>query len=170
MAEKIYNVLFLCSANSARSIIAEVVLNQLGKGRFKAWSAGSHPSGEVHPMTLEVLQARGFDTSELRSKRWDEFARPDAPVMDFVFTVCDQAAGEVCPVWPGQPLTAHWGFADPVKVEGDRDRKLHAFSLTQNQIVNRLRLFLSLPLAKLDRLAIKQEIDRIGQSDPAAEG
>ena len=132
MAEKIYNVLFLCSANSARSIIAEVVLNQLGKGRFKAWSAGSHPSGEVHPMTLEVLQARGFDTSELRSKRWDEFARPDAPVMDFVFTVCDQAAGEVCPVWPGQPLTAHWGFTDPVKGEGDRDRKLHAFSLTQN--------------------------------------
>jgi len=169
VAEKIYNVLFLCSANSARSIIAEVVLNQLGKGRFKAWSAGSHPSGEVHPMTLEVLQARGFDTTELRSKSWEEFARPDAPVMDFVFTVCDQAAGEVCPVWPGQPLTAHWGFADPVKVEGDRDRKLHAFGLTQNQIVNRLRLFLSLPLAKLDRLAIKKEIDRIGESDPAAE-
>ena len=164
MSDKIYNVLFLCSANSARSIIAEVVLNQLGKGRFRAFSAGSQPSGAVHPLTLKVLQGQGYDTGTLRSKSWEEFARPDAPQMDFVFTVCDQTAGEVCPVWPGQPLTAHWGFADPVKVEGDEQRRLHAFGQVQHQIANRLRLFLSQPLAKLDRLAIKQEIDRIGQT------
>lgn len=164
MSDKIYNVLFLCSANSARSIIAEVILNQIGKGRFRAFSAGSHPRGEVHPMTLQVLQGQGYDTSALRSKSWDEFARPDAPQMDFVFTVCDQTAGEVCPVWLGQPLTAHWGVADPVKVEGSEQRRRDAFSLTQNQLLNRLRLFTSLPLAKLDRLAIQHEIDRIGQT------
>lgn len=164
MSDKIYNVLFLCSANSARSIIAEVILNQIGKGRFQAYSAGSMPRGEVHPMTLQVLQGQGYDVSALRSKSWDEFARPDAPQMDFVFTVCDQTAGEVCPVWPGQPLTAHWGVADPVKVEGSEQRRRDAFSLTQNQLLNRLRLFTSLPLAKLDRLAIQHEIDRIGQT------
>ena len=164
MSDKIYNVLFLCSANSARSIIAEVVLNQLGKGRFRAFSAGSQPSGAVHPLTLKVLQGQGYDTAALRSKGWEEFAQPDAPQMDFVFTVCDQTAGEVCPVWPGQPLTAHWGFADPVKVEGDEQRRLDAFGQVQHQIVNRLRLFLSLPLDKLDRLAIKHEIDRIGRT------
>lgn len=168
MSDKIYNVLFLCSANSARSIIAEVILNQIGKGRFQAYSAGSMPRGEVHPMTLQVLQGQGYDVSALRSKSWDEFARPDAPQMDFVFTVCDQTAGELCPVWPGQPLTAHWGFADPVKVEGSEQRQLDAFSQIQNQIANRLRLFLSLPLAKLDRLAIKHEIDRIGQTSAEA--
>lgn len=164
MSDKIYNVLFLCSANSARSIIAEVILNQIGKGRFQAYSAGSMPRGEVHPMTLQVLQGQGYDVSALRSKSWDEFARPDAPQMDFVFTVCDQTAGELCPVWPGQPLTAHWGVADPVKVEGSEQRRRDAFSLTQNQLLNRLRLFTSLPLAKLDRLAIQHEIDRIGQT------
>ncbi|ENO79868.1 arsenate reductase ArsC [Thauera sp. 63] len=164
MSDKIYNVLFLCSANSARSIIAEVILNQIGKGRFQAYSAGSMPRGEVHPMTLQVLQGQGYDVSALRSKSWDEFARPDAPQMDFVFTVCDQTAGEVCPVWLGQPLTAHWGVADPVKVEGSEQRRRDAFSLTQNQLLNRLRLFTSLPLAKLDRLAIQHEIDRIGQT------
>ena len=169
MSENVFNVLFLCSANSARSIIAEVILNQIGKGRFRGYSAGSHPRGEVHPMTLQVLQSQGYDTSELRSKSWEEFARPDAPQMDFVFTVCDLIAGETCPVWPGQPLTAHWGFADPVKVEGSEQRRLAAFSQTQNQILNRLRLFLSLPLDKLDRLAIKHEIDRIGQT-PADAG
>jgi len=168
MSDKIYNVLLLCSANSARSIIVEVILNQIGKGRFRAFSAGSHPRGEVHPMTLQVLQGQGYDVSALRSKSWDEFARPDAPQMDFVFTVCDQTAGELCPVWPGQPLTAHWGFADPVKVEGSEQRQLDAFSQIQNQIANRLRLFLSLPLAKLDRLAIKHEIDRIGQTSAEA--
>ncbi|CAH1748147.1 Arsenate reductase [Thauera humireducens] len=168
MSDKIYNVLFLCSANSARSIIAEVILNQIGKGRFQAYSAGSMPRGEVHPTTLQVLQGQGYDTSALRSKSWDEFARPDAPQMDFVFTVCDQTAGELCPVWPGQPLTAHWGFADPVKAEGSEQRQLDAFSQIQNQIANRLRLFLSLPLAKLDRLAIKHEIDRIGQTSAEA--
>lgn len=170
MSDKIYNVLFLCSGNSARSIIAEVVLNELGKGRFKAFSAGSQPSGAVHPMTLQVLQAQGYDTSTLRSKSWEEFASADAPQMDFVFTVCDLLAGEACPVWPGQPLTAHWGFADPVKAEGSEQRRLAAFSQVQNQIVNRLRLFLSLPLAKLDRLAIKREIDRLGQVPVDAEG
>ena len=164
MADRIYNVLFLCSGNSARSIFAEALLNQLGAGRFRAFSAGSQPADEVHPLTIEVLQRLGFDTAFARSKHWDEFAEAGAPELDFVFTVCDKAAGEVCPVWPGQPLTAHWGFADPVKVEGDEQRRLHAFGQVQHQIANRLRLFLSLPLAKLDRLAIKQEIDRIGQT------
>lgn len=169
MSERIYNVLFLCTGNSARSIIAEVALKELGKGRFKAFSAGSHPLGIVHPMTLEVLQAQGYDTDGLRSKSWDEFARPDAPVMDFVFTVCDQAAGEVCPVWPGQPITAHWGFADPGRVEGSRERRLNAFRQTQHEIVNRVRLFLSLPIAKLDRLALKREVDQIGRRNPPQE-
>ncbi|MEZ7894591.1 MAG: arsenate reductase ArsC [Thauera sp.] len=170
MSDKCYNVLFLCAANSARSIIAEVILNQIGQGRFKAFSAGSAPRGEVHPMTLQVLRAQGYDTGALRSKSWEEFAGPDAPQLDFVFTVCDTIAGETCPVWPGQPLTAHWGVADPVKVEGSEQRQLDAFSRTQNQLLNRLRLFTSLPLAKLDRLAIQHEIDRIGQTSAAAEG
>ncbi len=164
MSAKTYNVLFLCTGNSARSIIAEVVLNELGKGRFTAYSAGSHPRGEVNPMALEVLQAQGYDTSSLSSKGWELFARPEAPVMDFVFTVCDQAAGEVCPVWPGQPVTAHWGFADPAAVEGDRERRLRAFRLAQNQIVNRIRLFASLPIDRLDRLALKHEVEAIGRS------
>ena len=169
MSDKCYNVLFLCAANSARSIIAEVILNQIGQGRFKAFSAGSAPRGEVHPMTLQVLRAQGYDTGALRSKSWEEFAGPDAPQLDFVFTVCDTIAGETCPVWPGQPLTAHWGFADPVKVEGDEQRRLlHAFGQVQHQIANRLRLFLSLPLTTLDRLAIKHEIDRIGQTPAEA--
>ncbi len=164
MSAKTYNVLFLCTGNSARSIIAEVVLNELGKGRFTAYSAGSHPRGEVNPMALEVLQAQGYDTSSLSSKGWELFARPEAPVMDFVFTVCDQAAGEVCPVWPGQPVTAHWGFADPAAVEGDRERRLRAFRVAQNQIVNRIRLFASLPIDRLDRLARKHEVEAIGRS------
>ncbi len=164
MSVNTYNVLFLCTGNSARSIIAEVVLNELGKGRFTAYSAGSHPRGEVNPMALEVLQAQGYDTSSLSSKGWELFARPEAPVMDFVFTVCDQAAGEVCPVWPGQPVTAHWGFADPAAVEGDRERRLRAFRLAQNQIVNRIRLFASLPIDRLDRLALKHEVEAIGRS------
>ena len=163
MSERIYSVLFLCTGNSARSIIAEALLNDLGKGRFKAYSAGSHPRGEVHPMTLEVLRAQGYDTRSLRSKSWDEFVRPDAPVMDFVLSVCDRAAGEVCPVWPGQPITAHWGFADPVAVEGERDRVLRAFHQVEHQIANRIRLLLSLPIGKLERLALKRELDRIGQ-------
>lgn len=169
MSDECYNVLFLCSANSARSIIAEVILNRIGQGRFKACSAGSAPRGEVHPMTLQVLQAQGYDTSLLRSKSWDEFSAPDAPQMDFVFTVCDTIAGETCPVWPGQPLTAHWGVADPVKAEGGERRRLDAFSLTLNQLLDRLRLFTSLPLATLDRLAVQHEIDRIGQMPAAVE-
>jgi len=168
MTQKIYNVLFLCHGNSARSIIAEALLNELGKGRFKAWSAGSHPRGEVHPMTLDVLRSKQHDISGLRCKGWDEFATPDAPQMDFVITVCDTAAGEVCPSWPGQPISAHWGFADPVAVTGDEVRIRRAFSQVENQIVNRLRLFLSLPIEKLDRLALKREVDAIGHSDPDA--
>lgn len=168
MTQKIYHVLFLCHGNSARSIIAEALLNELGKGRFKAWSAGSHPRGEVHPMTLDVLRSKQHDTSGLRCKGWDEFATPDAPQMDFVITVCDTAAGEVCPSWPGQPISAHWGFADPVAVTGDEARIRRAFSQVENQIVNRLRLFLSLPIEKLDRLALKREVDAIGHSDPDA--
>ncbi len=168
MTQKIYNVLFLCHGNSARSIIAEVLLNELGKERFKAWSAGSHPRGEVHPMTLEVLRAGQHDTRGLRCKRWDEFATPEAPRMDFVITVCDKAAGEVCPAWPGQPISAHWGFADPVAVTGDDARVRRAFSQVGNQIVTRLRLFMSLPIEKLDRLALKREVDAIGRSDPDA--
>lgn len=164
MSARVFNVLFLCTGNSARSIIAEVVLNELGKGRFKAYSAGSHPRGEVHPMTLEVLSAQGYEVGSLHSKGWDVYARPDAPAMDFVFTVCDQAAGEVCPVWPGQPITAHWGFADPAAVVGDREHQLKAFSQAQNEIVNRIRLFLSLPVEKLDRLALKREVDQLGRS------
>lgn len=162
MADKVYNVLFLCTGNSARSIIAEVVLNHIGNGRFRAFSAGSFPRGEVHPMTLRVLQAQGYDTAALRSKRWDEFAAPDAPQMDFIFTVCDDAAGEVCPVWPGHPVSAHWGFADPARVEGSEALQLEAFRQAENAIVNRLRLLVSLPLDKLDHLAIKHEITRIG--------
>lgn len=169
MSDECYNVLFLCSANSARSIIAEVILNRIGQGRFKACSAGSAPRGEVHPMTLQVLKAQGYDTSLLRSKSWDEFSGADAPQMDFVFTVCDTIAGETCPVWPGQPLTAHWGVADPVKAEGGEQRRLDAFSLTLNQLLDRLRLFTSLPLATLDRLAVQHEIDRIGQMPAAVE-
>lgn len=165
MTQKIYNVLFLCHGNSARSIIAEALLNELGKGRFKAWSAGSHPRGEVHPMTLDVLRTKQHDTSGLRCKSWDEFATADAPQMDFVITVCDKAAGEVCPSWPGQPISAHWGFADPVAVIGDDTRIRRAFSQIENQIVNRLRLFLSLPIEKLDRLALKREVDAIGRSE-----
>lgn len=162
MADKIYNVLFLCTGNSARSIIAETTLNALGEGRFQAWSAGSHPRGAVHPVTLEVLRAGGHRVDGLRSKRWDEFAAPGAPEMDFVFTVCDRAAGELCPVWPGQPISAHWGFADPVAVQGDPAQVLRAFQQVHKQIVNRIRLFLSLPVDKLDRVALKREVVRIG--------
>ena len=169
MSEKIYNVLFLCTGNSARSIIAEVLLNAVGKGRFKAYSAGSDPRGEVNPMTLEVLQAEGYDTGGLSSKPWDVFARPGAPVMDFVFTVCDQAAGEVCPVWPGQPVTAHWSFADPAAVEGERLDRLRAFRQAHAQILNRVRALASLPIEKLDRLALMRQVREIGQSRASAE-
>ncbi|CAJ0775968.1 Arsenate reductase [Ralstonia mannitolilytica] len=167
MDKKIYNVLFICTGNSARSIMAEVIMNHLGRERFKAYSAGSHPRGEVHPMTLEVLSDQGYDLGGLRSKSWTEFAEPDAPQMDFIMTVCDQAAGEACPAWPGQPITAHWGFADPTKVEGDREKQLKAFSNAQFQIANRIRLFMSLPIEKIDRMSLQTKLRELGQQRDA---
>lgn len=167
MDKKIYNVLFICTGNSARSIMAEVIMNHLGRERFKAYSAGSHPRGEVHPMTLEVLSGQRYDLGGLRSKSWTEFAEPDAPQMDFIMTVCDQAAGEACPAWPGQPITAHWGFADPAKVEGDREKQLRAFSNAQFQIANRIRLFMSLPIEKIDRMSLQTKLRELGQQHDA---
>ncbi|MCA6215593.1 arsenate reductase ArsC [Ideonella sp. B7] len=162
MPDTIYNVLFICTGNSARSILAEGLLNEMGGGRFRAWSAGSHPKGTVHPMALAVLAEHGIPTDGFRSKGWEVFAQADAPRMDFVFTVCDQAAGEVCPVWPGQPMTAHWGMPDPAAVQGDAQAQHRAFLDTFVTLQRRLRLMLSLPLASLDALAIKQEIKDIG--------
>jgi arsenate reductase len=161
MNDRIYNVLFICTGNSARSILAEVILNQLGGSRFKAYSAGSSPKGEVHPMTLEVLRERKYDVSGLRSKSWDEFASPDAAQMDFIFTVCDNAAGEACPLWPGHPVTAHWGFADPASVEGPWDVKKTAFAKAFREISQRLRIFLNLPFEKLDRLSLQQQLKEL---------
>jgi arsenate reductase len=163
MNDKIYNVLFICTGNSARSIMAEAILNHLGQGRFKAYSAGSHPRGMVHPMTLELLANQHYDIDGLRSKSWSEFAQAGAPAMDFIFTVCDQAAGETCPVWPGQPISAHWGFADPVAVNGDREKQHKAFTSAELQIANRIRLLLSLPMAKLDRLSLQRALRDLGQ-------
>ena len=163
MAEKIYNVLFLCTGNSARSILAESIMNKLGKGRFRAFSAGSHPSGRVNPLALDLLERLDFPTEGLRSKSWDEFAGTDAPKMDFVITVCDSAAGETCPVWPGQPITAHWSFPDPAAFEG-REVEQRAFFLEVfRQIRNRLDIFLSLPIVRLGRFALKRELDDIGR-------
>jgi protein-tyrosine-phosphatase len=162
-----YNVLFLCTGNSARSIIAEVLLNAMGRGRFKAFSAGSHPAGRVNPFALELIQRNRLATDGLRSKSWDEFAAPGAPELDFVFTVCDNAAGEVCPVWPGQPMTAHWGVDDPAAVQGIDDDKRRAFFRAYTQLSNRLSIFLSLPLDKLDRLTLKKRLDDIGKHTEA---
>ncbi|MBC7859638.1 MAG: arsenate reductase ArsC [Burkholderiaceae bacterium] len=167
MTEKPYNVLFICTGNSARSILAEVSLNQIGAGRFKAYSAGSHPRGEIHPLTLEVLAGQGYAIDGLRSKGWNEFVGADAPTMDFIFTVCDQAAGELCPAWPGQPVTAHWDFADPSKVTGEREAQLKAFKAAQSQIANRIRLFLSLPIDKLDRASLQAQVRELGASSKA---
>lgn len=162
MADTTYNVLFICTGNSARSILAEGLLNELGKGRFKAYSAGSHPKGVVHPLALKELQNLHIPTDGFRSKAWEEFAAPDAPPMDFVFTVCDQAAGEVCPVWPGQPMTAHWGMPDPAAVEGADDAKAKAFKDTAITMKRRLELMMALPMASLGRLAIHKEVKDIG--------
>jgi arsenate reductase len=157
-------VLFLCTGNSARSILAETYLNSVAKGQFHAYSAGSHPKGAVHPLTIETLAHAGLKTDGLTSKSWDVFARADAPRMDFVITVCDSAAGEVCPVWPGQPIIAHWGFADPAAFEGVAAEKRPLFREIFRQIRMRVDLFRNLPLAKLDRLAVKRELDVIGRS------
>ena len=161
-----YNVLFLCTGNSARSIIAEVLLNRIGRGRFRAFSAGSHPRGEVHPLTLKLLEEAGESTEGLRSKGWDEFAPPDAAPLDFVFTVCSKAAGEQCPVWPGQPMTAHWGIDDPAAVQGSEAERLRAFHRAYTDLQTRIRLFTSLRLELLDRLALQHEIRRIGDTKP----
>jgi protein-tyrosine-phosphatase len=158
-----YNVLFLCTGNSARSILAEAYLNAAAKGRFLAYSAGSHPQGKVNPFALELLAKHRLDSAGLRSKSWDEFAQAGAPVMDFVFTVCDQAAGEVCPMWPGQPMTAHWGVDDPAKVEGSDEHKRKAFMRAFAELSTRINLFLCLPLDKLDRLALKKKLAEIGR-------
>ncbi|MFZ6774987.1 arsenate reductase ArsC [Undibacterium sp. SXout7W] len=162
MSDKIYTVLFLCTGNSARSIMAEAMLNAMGKGHFKAYSAGSYPTGIVNPMAIEQIAHAGFDTSGLRSKSWDEFAFADAPHMDFVITVCDKAAGEVCPFWPGQPTTAHWSFEDPAAVHGSEDDIRHAFARIGREIKMRLDILLSLPIDKLEKLALQRELDQIG--------
>lgn len=161
-----FNVLFLCTGNSARSILAEVLLTHWGKDRFKAYSAGSFPKGQVHPAAIELLNGLKLPTGGLRSKSWDEFARADAPKMDFVFTVCDQAAGEVCPIWPGNPVTAHWGIPDPAAAEGATLRA--AFRDAYQRLDARIKLFVALPLETLDRMAIKREADRIGRLRPDA--
>ncbi len=165
MAEPIFNVLFLCTGNSARSILAESLLNHLGKVRFRAFSAGSHPAGQVNPFTLELLEKNHFPASDLRSKSWDEFAQPDAPQFDFVITVCDNAAGEICPVWPGQPMTAHWGIPDPAAVEGSDDTKRRAFVDAMNQMRRRISMFVSLPFLTLDGMKLQQAVRDIGKTE-----
>lgn len=157
-----YQVLFVCTGNSARSIVAEALMNAMGGGRFRAWSAGSRPKGEVHPLALEELQRLQLPAEGARSKSWEEFASPDAPVLDFVFTVCDQAAGEVCPVWPGQPLSAHWGMPDPAAVEGSEDERRRAFRDAAVLLRRRIDLLLSLPLERLDRLSLQRDLRAIG--------
>lgn len=161
--DKTYNILFLCTGNSARSVLAEVLMNHLSKGRFRAYSAGSHPAGEINPLTLELLRSHGFATDGLRSKNWDEFAKPDAPAMDFVITVCDKAAGEVCPVWPGQPMTAHWGFEDPAAAQGSDEARRKVFNKVFVEIARRIELMLALPFEKLDHLALERRVRDIGQ-------
>ncbi len=163
-----YNVLFLCTGNSARSVMAEALLNVLGNGRFKAFSAGSFPSGKVQPLAAELAQAFGYH-APLRSKSWDEFAQPGAPTIDIVITVCDNAAGEVCPVWPGQPVTAHWGVPDPVAAEGDEDARRRAFQSAWLRLRRRIELLLALPLEQLDRLVVQQQLRAIGQTAAADE-
>jgi arsenate reductase (thioredoxin) len=163
MADRCLNVLFLCTGNSARSIIAEALLNFWGRGRFQGFSAGSHPKGDVHPLALDVLNRNPIPTANARSKSWDEFATPDAPPLDFVFTVCDNAAREICPVWPGQPMTAHWGIVDPAAVEGTDDEKRRAFNNAFRELDARLKIFTSLRLEKLDKMSLQRQLDAIGQ-------
>lgn len=159
-----YQVLFLCTGNSARSILAEALMNKFGAGKMVGHSAGSHPKGTVHPLALELLDGSGFDTRSLRSKSWNEFAAPGAPHLEFVFTVCNNAAGEVCPVWPGQPMTAHWGLADPAAVEGSEDQRRRAFWDAFVVLETRIKLFASLPLHSLERTRLKQQLDVIGKT------
>jgi arsenate reductase len=162
-----YDVMFLCTGNSARSILAEALLNRIGGDRFVAYSAGSHPKGQVHPLAIELLQAQGFPTETLRSKSWNEFACADAPKMDFIVTVCDSAAAESCPVWPGHPMTAHWGIPDPAAVEGLIEVRRKAFRDAFLAMRSRIRLFVSLQIATLDRMSLKRELDAIGRTNDA---
>jgi arsenate reductase len=168
VTERTYKVLFLCTGNSARSILAEVLLDYWGRGRFKSYSAGSFPKGAVHPLALDVLERLHLPTVGLRSKSWNEFARPGAPVMDFVFTVCDQAAGETCPIWPGTPVTAHWGVPDPAGVDGTEAEQRRLFREAHVALENRIKLFVALPIEKLDRLAIQRSVDEIGRGGVVA--
>ena len=164
MTDQSYNVLFLCTGNSARSILAEAIMNRLGGGRFKGYSAGSQPKGQVHPFAIGLLRQFNHVTDDLRSKSWDEFAKSGAPQLDFVFTVCDSAAAEVCPIWPGQPMTAHWGIPDPAAVTGNEAERRAAFADAYGRMDNRISIFLSLPLASLDRMALKNRLDKISES------
>lgn len=168
MSDKIYNVLFLCTGNSARSILGEAVMNKLGEGRFKAWSAGSQPKGEVHPMALSVLNGMGYDTTGMYSKSWDAFSAPGSPEFDFIFTVCDNAAGETCPVWIGHPMTAHWGIEDPAAVEGQGQRD--AFLQALRYLTNRISLFLTLPHSSIGEMAMKHKLKEIGLAEGASSG
>ena len=166
MTEHVYNVLFLCTGNSARSILAECILNREGRGRFKAFSAGSHPKGEVHPFAIDLLKKMNHPTAGLRSKSWDEFAAEGAPQLDFVFTVCDNAANEMCPIWPGQPMTANWGLPDPAAAEGSDAERHLAFADAYRMLTNRISVFSSLPLRSLDRLTLQRRLQEIGQPLP----
>lgn len=169
MTGKIYNVLFLCTGNSARSLMAEAILNREAPGRFRAFSAGSHPRGTPHPFTLDLLQGLNHDTGFARSKSWDEFARPDAPQMDFVFTVCDKAAQETCPVWPGQPMSAHWGVPDPARATGSDAEKRVAFTETYRMLRNRISVFTQLPIDTLDQFSLQKRLDEIGSDTKLAD-
>jgi arsenate reductase (thioredoxin) len=163
MREQLYNVLFLCTHNSARSVMAECILNRLGHGRFKAYSAGSQPNGQIHPMALTLLKKLKYATSGLRSKSWEEFTGPNASQLDFVFTVCDDAANAVCPVWPGQPMTAHWGVPDPSRATGAEAERAFAFADTHRMLNQRISIFVSLPMESLDKLSLQKRLDEIGQ-------
>ena len=166
--DSIYNVLVLCTGNSARSILGEAIMNRLGQGRFRAYSAGSQPKGEVHPFAIDLLKSLNHPTADLRSKSWDEFAVPGAPKLDFVFTVCDNAASEVCPIWPGQPMSAHWGISDPAAAEGTDAQKHLAFADAYRQLNNRISIFINLPMRSLDRIALQKRLDEIGRTLPEA--
>jgi arsenate reductase len=166
-ANRVYHVLFLCTGNSARSILAESLLNTLGHGKFRAFSAGSFPKGQVHPMAVELLQRMNLPAENLRSKSWDEFAAAGAPALDFIFTVCDNAAGEVCPVWPGKPMTAHWGIADPAAAQGTEAEKALAFRKALKELETRIKLFTSLPIGSLDGTALQAKLREIGKSSTA---
>lgn len=167
MSDHLFNVLFLCTGNSARSVIAEAILNKIGAGKFRAFSAGSQPKGQVHPETIRLLQSLGYDTSQFRSKSWSEFAEPGAPVFDFVFTVCDSAAAESCPVWPGQPMTAHWGIPDPAEATGTQAEIAFAFKEAYRLMNQRIGIFTALPLRSLDRLALSNKLKDIGRMEGA---